>query len=156
MTKMAMNFSATGVWEKHFHRTSYDLLCRCLLLPLLTSIQLGNKWSMAHLERRGSSLGHLHCILLLLSVLFCPRHHPQRHLPLLPCAQLTENIIQGLSERLERQRLGPFGRSPLWVWQRPPVHGRASCRLCRSRCCSGWFENITDPLSKYHYDFTSN
>lgn len=49
-----INSSFAGFWEEHFHWTDLNFLRRRLLLPLLTSIQLGNKRSMAHFEGRGA------------------------------------------------------------------------------------------------------
>lgn len=141
LNTMAMTLFA-GVWEKRFHWTCHNFLCWILLLSFFTSIQLGNKWSMAHFERRGSSLGCLHRILLLLGVLFCRRYHTKHHFPLPPSAELTQNITEGLCEWLEWQRLGTIGRSPLWLWQWSPIYGRSGCRVCSSRCCSGWFKRF--------------
>lgn len=54
-----------GVWEEHYNWFVHNFLCWCLLFSILSSFQLGNKWSMAHFEGRGSTLSCLYRIFLL-------------------------------------------------------------------------------------------
>ena len=129
--------STSGVWEKHFDWIVSNFLCWTLLLYVLTSIQLGNKWSVAYLGKRDSPFDSLHCLLLFFNLLFCYCHNSKHHLPLPPCPKPTQVIIEGLFGRLWWQNVGFVGWSPLWVWEWSPIYGGSSCRICSSRCCSG-------------------
>lgn len=94
---------------------------------------------MGHLKRRCPSLKCLHCIFLVLSLLFRGCCSSQYQLPLSPCFEFTSIITKGLLDRLGWKRLGPSGWFLVWFWQWSPIHGWSSCWIRSSRCRPGIF-----------------
>ena len=50
---------------------------------------------------------------------------------------LVNIIVCCISQGLEWEALGPSVGPAMWILQRFPVHGWASCRICYSWCCRG-------------------